>query len=277
MSLDTITTPDGVERWLGCLVPDTFPAADRWADRNVGAVLTLDQIRTQLAGKPSAFGRRTVFKGKKWIRNQYSTSACNGWSTALALSRARVLRGQGTIEDAVILSGSDAYSQMNGGQDQGSHLVAAMKIVVNGIAPESMVPWNKIFSSQISGEAKAIRQKYQGLEPEAVDTQEELASAVLLGFPAVIAVHANGAFNQLDGRGVCQGGNGPGNHSVGADDIRVAPDGTLEFDMFNSWDTTWGDGGRCWLTWARHLRETVKYHRFWILRSATDGGDGPPS
>jgi hypothetical protein len=275
MSLDTITTPDGVERRLGCLVPDTFPTAHpKFGDR-VG-VMSLDAIRAQLAGKPSAFGRRAYFKGKKWIRNQHSTSACNGWSTAGALSRARVLRGLETPETAVILSGSDAYSQMNGGQDQGSHLAAAMGVVTAGIAPESLVPWDRIFSSQISAAAKAERAKYRGFEPEAVDTEEEFATGLLLGYVGIIAVHVAGRYSELDARGVSLGGNGPGNHSVGVDDIRVAPDGTLEYDSPGSWDTTWGDDGRCWFTWNRHLRETVRYHRFWHLRSTTDGGDGPP-
>ena len=279
MSLDTITTPDGVDRRLGCLVPASFPAsAPRWADRvGAGTVLALDQIRAQLAGRPSAFGRRAIFTGRKWIRNQWQFGSCNGWSTALALSRERVLRGQATALDAVILSGADAYSQMNGGQDNGSMLYDGIKVVEAGIAPESMVPYDRIYTSQISAAAKTERAKYRGFEPEAVDSQEEFATALLLGFPGVVAVHVAGAFNSLDGRGVCQGGNGPGNHSVGIDDIRVAPDGTLEFDMFNSWDTTWGDGGRCWLTWNRHLQTTVQYHRFWILRSAIDGGDSPPA
>jgi hypothetical protein len=276
MSLDTITTPDGVDRRLGCLVPTVFPTAyPKFGDRV--KAMSLDAIRAQLAGKPAAFGRRNVFKGRKWIRNQGQFGACNGWSTAGTLSRARVLRGIGTAEDAVILSGADAYSQMNGGQDNGSMLADAMGVVVTGIAPESMVPFDHIYSSQIGAAARAERAKYQGFEVEAVDSQEELATALILGYVGIVAVHVAGNFNNLDGRGVCQGGNGPGNHSVGVDDIRVSPDGTLEFDMPNSWDTTWGEGGRCWLQWDRHLRQTVTNHRFWLLRSTGDGGDSPPA
>jgi hypothetical protein len=273
---DFHTLPDGTQTRLGCLVPAEFPTHHpKFSDRH--AMFTMDQIRQRLANMPTGLGRRLVFNGQKWIRNQRTFGSCNGFSTALALSRARVFRGLETPEDAVILSGADAYSQMNGGRDNGSHLAAGLKVCAEGgIAPESLVPWNHVYDHQISAAAKAERVKYKGFEPEAVDTEEELANGLLLGFPAVVAVHVAGSFDRLDGRGVSMGPNGPGNHSVGIDDLRLAPDGTIEFDMFNSWDTTWGDSGRCRLTWNRHFRETVRYHRFWILRSTIDGGDSPP-
>lgn len=269
------TLPDGTQTRLGCLVPTEFPLHHpKFADR--GTMLTTDEVRTRLANMPNGLGRRAIFTGKKWIRNQGQFGACNGWSTALAESRARVFRGLEPPETATILSGADAYSQMNGGQDNGSHLAAGMAVVTAGIAPESMVAYDRIYTSQISAAAKAERAKYKGFEPEAVDTEDELATALLLGYPAIVAVHVAGGFDQLDGRGVCMGGNGPGNHSVGLDDLRLAPDGTIEFDMFNSWSDSWADSGRTRLTWNRQLRETVKYHRFWILRSTTDGGDSFP-
>lgn len=276
MSADLYVLPDGSQTRLGCLVPDEFPLHHpKFGDRV--RVMSLDEVRRQLADLPDGLGRRKVFAGRKFIRNQRHFGSCNGFSTAAMLTEARVLRGVETVETATVLSGADAYSQMNGGRDQGSHLAAGMKVCAeNGIAPEALVPWDHIYSSQISAAAKAERAKYRGFEPEAVDTEEEFATGLLMGFPGVIAVHVAGAFDRLDGRGVCQGGNGPGNHSVGVDDLRLAPDGTIEYDSPNSWDITWGDGGRCRYTWDRHLRETVRYHRFWLLRSTLDGGDSPP-
>jgi hypothetical protein len=276
MSLDTITTPDGEERRLGCLVPDTFPTGfATFADSFQAEVLTADAVRAALAGKASMWGRRQRFAGKKYVRNQRSFGSCNGWSTAGMLSRQRELRG----EPYVCLSGADAYSQMNGGRDQGSVLADGMRIVeANGIAPEDLVPANQIYTSQISAEAKAARARFKGFKTYAVDTELELASALVLGRVAVVAVHATNAFNQQDGDGVNRGGNGPGNHSVGVQDVRLGPDGTIQFDMVNSWDTDWCDGGHTWLTWERHLRETVKGHRFWVLVSTTDdpGDDSVP-
>jgi hypothetical protein len=266
--LDTVIH-DGEERRLGCLVPDTFPTAARcFADAFQTEMLTLDQVRAHLAafGGRSAYGRRERFAGPTYIRNQRSHGSCNGWSPAGILSRLRALRG----EPYVCLSGADAYSQMNGGRDDGSLLSDAMKIVeANGIAPESLVPWNQIYTHQISAEAKAARARFKGFA-YAVDTEEELATAMLLGRMAVVAVHATDSFMRQDGDGVNLGGNGPGNHSVFQQDIRLQGDGTLNYDMGNSWDVTFCSGGYTWLTFAKHLRETIKHHRFWVLAGTSD-------
>lgn len=275
--LDTILTPDGEERKLGCLVPTAFPAsAPKYGDVFAGEILTLDQIRTALAGRPSMYGRRERFAGATYIRNQRNHGSCNGFSTAGALSRMRELRG----EPYVCLSGADAYSQMNGGRDSGSMLEDGMKIVAaNGIAPESLVPWNQIYTHQISAEAKAARPRFKGFTTYAVDEEAELATALYLGRVCVVAVHAGSAYMQEDADGVCLPSNGPGNHSTGVQDIRVQSDGTLNFDEFGSWDVSNHTGGYTWLTWARHFRESVKYHRFWVLVSTTDDdkdGSVPP-
>lgn len=269
---------NGEERRLGCLVPTHFPTAARtFEDSFSQLMLTKDEIRAELANRPDkvAWKRRQRFAGSKYIRNQHNHGSCNGFSTAAILSRLRELRG----EPYVCLSGADAYSQMNGGRDNGSVLSDGVKVCVNGIAPESLVPWNQIYTSQISEEAKAARKNFKGYQEYAVDSEEELATAMLLGHLGVIAVHATNSYNQQNGDGLNLGGNGVGNHSTGCQDIRLSNDGTIEFDQPNSWDVSWCDGGYSWLRWANHLRETVKYHRFWILVSTgddTSDGSTPP-
>lgn len=267
MPLDIITTPDGVTRYLGCLLPEVFPTeAPKFADAFGSEMLTLDQVRAMLVGKSSMWGRRQRFAGPKYISDQHSTSACNGHSTAHILSRIRELRG----EPYVMLSGADAYSQMNGGRDQGSTLADGMKVCESGIATIDAVPWNQIYSWQISAAAKAERLRFKGFRSYAVDEEEELATALMLGRCAVVAVHATNSFNSEDGDGVNRGVNGPGNHSTGIQDIRLQADGTLNYDQPNSWNTGWCSSGYTWLTWARHFRESVKFHRFWVLVSSTD-------
>lgn len=260
--------PDGEVRRLGCRIPETFPMAEQtFADAFGNEMLTLDQIRSTLAGKASMWGRRERFNGQNYIRNQRNYGSCNGFATAAMESRAREVRG----EPYVCLSGADAYSQMNGGRDNGSALADGLKIIeLNGIAPETLVAWNQIYTSQISAEAKASRARFKGMKSYAVDSEEELATAMILGRFGVIAVHVTNAFYQQDGNGVNMAGNGPGNHATGCQDVRVQSDGTINFDMANSWDVTWLDGGYTWLTWARQLRQTVQNHRFWVLGTTTD-------
>lgn len=269
--IETITEPEtGVERRLGCVVPMVFPTGfTGFADAFPNEMLTWASIKSALAGRPSMWGRRRIFAGKKYIREQHELGSCNGWAVAGRLARLRELRG----EPYVCLSGSDAYSQMNGGRDQGSILADGVKVLeVGGIAPEDMVPYNQIYTHQISAEAKAARSRFKGFKSYAVDTELELASALVLGRVAVVAVHVpNGtAFMKQDGDGINLAGNGHGNHSVGVDDLRLGAHGNLNYDMGNSWGTGYCEGGYTWLTWDRHLRETVKFHRFFVLVSTTD-------
>jgi len=267
MAIESIIGLDGEERRLGCVAPKSFSTKyTAFADAFPNEMLTIDQIRAALVNKPSMWARRERFAGQKYIRNQRNFGSCNGFSTAAMLSRIRELRG----EPYVCLSGADAYSQMNGGHDDGSALQDGMIVVENGIAPEDLVAWNQIYTSQISSEAKASRLRFRGFKVYAVDEELELASALVIGRCCVVAVHVTQSFYQQDGNGVNRGVNGTGNHSVGVHDIRLQSDGTLNYDQPNSWDVTWCTGGYTWLTWNGQLRETVKYHRFWVLVSTTD-------
>lgn len=262
---DTFTLPDGTECGTGCNLPDAFPTGfPKFADRPGAKILTLDQIKATLAGKKSLYNRRELFAGD-WISNQRQTNACNGHATARALSRAIFLRsGQ-----KVLLSGADAYSQMNDNRDAGSTLVRGMGVVQGGVATEETVPWDKIFARQIPRAALSERSRFRGFEVYAADDEEEFATGILAGFVGVVAVHVTRAYHQLDGDGVRRGGNGSGNHAVGIHDLRLLGE-TIQGDEFGSWGTTNGQGGYAWLSWGQHLRETVRYHRFWLLRSALD-------
>lgn len=277
MSTEKHVTPDGVERGLGCLVPQFRPAGFRTFSSAPGmTVLGMDQLRQKVAeGATKNFYNRRVIFGPKWISDQHSTNACNGHSCARALSRGIFVRSG--VE--VLLSGADAYSQMNDNRDEGSTLSDGLKILqANGVARADLVPWNHIYTRQISAEAKADRLRHKGFELYAVDDEEEFASGLLYGFMGVVAVHVQRGYDQQDGNGVCQGGNGVGNHSVIVDDIGILPDGSLVYDQPNSWSPSWGHQGRTYLTWKRHLAQSVKHHRFFLLRGALDDpqGDNPP-
>lgn len=252
---------DGVRRRLGTLLPDQFPVAR--AARDAGMVtFTEAEIRTFLEGIPGerGFHNSAMTFDASWRLDQRQSSGCNGNSTAGALAE-QLFNSTGI---KTLLSGGDAYSQMNGGVDEGSVLSDGMKVVTNGIAPLSLCDNATIFTRDISQQAKAARALYRGHEPLGIDSENELATFVILYRVAIIAVQAGGSFSRLDRHGVSQGDNGPGNHSVFVDDLRLR-NGRIEFHMVNSWSANWGQQGRCWLRWADHLRDTVRNHRFWGL------------
>ena len=261
----------GIVRFLGCLLPDEYPVAMTAAAAGM-RVFTEAEIRDilDLPDGRTLHGSRELFDDS-WILDQHQTSGCNGNSTASALSKRLFIDGN----RKELLSGGDCYSQMNQGVDNGSSLQAGIRVVANGIAPLRLVSNTTIFDRQISAAAKAERSKYRGREPLAVDSELELATALIVNKLAIIAVQAGGKFSQRDEHGVSRGGNGPGNHSVHLDDLRLRA-GAIEFRMVNSWSATWGDHGTIWLQWDRHLRETVTHHRFWTLPTSAVNPDHKP-
>lgn len=264
---------DGQQYGLGLIDPEP-------GESLVGApigfpVRTLDQIRAELAGKPAQFERRKVFD-LSWNLNQARTNACNGHATAGVTARSIYVKTGGRT--IVRLSGADAYSQMNGGRDNGSSLIRGMQVVTNGIATEATVPEDDIYCRRNPDAARAERSRFRGRDPIGVDTEEEFATGLLTGLFGVVAVTVDrrGRYESMDSRGVSMGGNGSGNHAVGIDDIRLAPDGVLEYGQFGSW----GDHvAYIWLRWNQQLRDCVRNHRFWLLEAAIDDpqGDNPPA
>lgn len=261
-------------RRCGTLLPPdgfvtSFPA---FADSGK-PMFSLDEIR-QYAKENDARGRSKF--GDDWIKNQQSHGSCNGFAGAAALTRNRVRRGLARVD----LSGAYLYSLINGGRDQGSLLEDGMRAIqANGVASEKTVPWDAIYPNRQPREATTEAARFKALECYAVKTQEELFSGLLAGFDGVVAVHADNGFMKLDGNGVAGGGNGPGNHAVCVDGYTVLSDGSLVADMPNSWGLQWGDKGRAYLSWPRHLANTVNYHTFYLIRSAIDDPNGvnPPA
>lgn len=251
------------------LLPDDRPNTFRtWAD--YCPVLTLEMIGALLeVTTPS----RVLFDDS-WIRNQGQRGSCNGYAGASALSRCRALRGQ----TPVILSGEFLYASINGGRDVGSMLADGMKsLMENGTCPEDLVPHEEYRFDRISEEAKKAAGNFKALECYRVDTEQELASGLALGFIGVVAVHVGRNFLP-DANGIVYESQGVGNHAVCVDGLRIVG-GECQFDMPNSWGTSWGDNGRGFLTWRRHLASTSSRHAFYLIRSATDDpdSDNPPA
>ena len=258
------TIVDGEMFFTGLQTPAVRPLRfEAYAESQ--PVLTVEQIRDAISD-PERTRRREMFGGPNWIKNQGSRGSCNGYAAAKALERARVLRGL----EHVPLSGEYVYAGINGGRDQGSMLDDGLDwIVKNGAAPESMVPHQEFLWNRIPQAAKNEAARFRAFECYRVDTEIELASGLALGFVGVVAVHAGNSYMRLDANGVRGASSGPGNHAVGVDDVRVL-NGEFQFDEFGSWGLNNGQGGYAFLTWNRHLRTTIQYHAFYLIRATTD-------
>lgn len=237
-----------------------------------GPMLTMDEVVSIAKSKPFT-GRRRF--DKSYVKNQRNKGSCNGFAGARALTKARVRRHLPRVD----LSGAFLYSLINDGQDQGSMLDRGMrKIQEVGVATEATVPWDKIYPSlydKRKADAEALN--YRAFECYGVGTELGLFSALALDFDCVVAVHVMQGFENLNSDGVITSGNGPGNHAVSVDGLDYI-NGELAADMENSWDVTYGQDGRGYLTWNRHLRSSSQYHYFYAIRSTLDGSraDEPP-
>lgn len=263
--IDQIIDEFGEVRRLGSLCPpagfvssfNTFEDEKPvWDDSDIRKVLQ--------QGLPTC---RDIFSGE-WVHDQKSHGSCNGYAAAGALQAARWLRG---IRDGLKLSGAYLYSKMNGGRDQGSALEDGLKNVKKwGIAPADLVPWDQIYPSEQPRNADAEAAKHKGLTCYAVQTRQGFRTAVAAGFPVIVAVHAGRNFQRLNAQGIAGVDSGRGNHATFVLGAKLIG-GTECYDMQNSWNTRYGTGGRCFLTWDS-FAQTFGTHTFYAIASTDDAG-----
>jgi hypothetical protein len=239
------------------------------AYRSANRILSRDQIR-QIVTHPDRTPARQRFPAAQWIRNQGRRGSCQGYATAWALARVRVLAGLPFVP----LSGEFVYAQTNGGRDAGSPLIAGMqKIQEVGTCREDLVKHESYLWRDMNQEARNDASNYRGFECYRVDDESELASGLALGFIGVVCVHASSSYRRLNSRGVRGASRGRGNHAVGVQDVRLGPDGEFELDEVGSWGRSNGQDGYAWLNWDDHLEAPNQYHANYLIRAATDSKD----
>lgn len=267
-----ILTVDGQEFRTGLLLPQDLTTA--FAPYvTAGPMLSMDEIIEAVKTRPKV-GRKQF--GRKWIKNQRSYGSCQGFASALAVSRSRVRRGL----DPVFLSGAYAYSLVNGGVDRGSTLENGMRACQLGYATEETVPWDKVFRGRYdTKKADEEAKRFMAFEVYSATSELELFSGLVNDFTAVVAVHAGRNFTSLSREGVAGWDSGPGNHAVGCDGAFLVGSKTLAADHFGSWSESVHDGGYAGLTWQDHFSRTTKNHLFYLIRSTLDDpeADNPPS
>lgn len=224
---------------------------------------TDDQIKT-IISDPNRQASRITFD-KTWILNQGQFGSCCPTATAGALSRAMFRRGLAKL----LLSGAYLYSKINGGRDSGSALEDALDAVQQfGIAPLSVVPPTEIYPRLQPQNADTEAAKHKALVAFPVATLGGLRSALAAFMPCITALQAGNNFQNLNADGVCGVDAGSGDHSVGTDDIKFV-NGVWLYDMFNSWDTTFGQDGRGYLT-NNHFASTFGTNTFFAIASTEE-------
>lgn len=263
---DQLFELDGMFVRTGNLVNEVRPASLTTVADSMG-VLSKDQVAKQIATRKAARKRY----GPNWIKNQGRRGSCNAYAAAAATERARDARRLPRVE----LGPEFLYAQINGGRDSGSHLDRGMKAMETiGCPPKEFVKYESYLKSQQSPEAVANAGRFRILEPYAINSEEELATALALGFPCVVACHVTNNWMKLDRNGVVLATDGPGNHAICVDDVRINSLGEYEFDHAGSWGTRYGQDGRGWTTWRRHYRTPSRYHQFYAIRSTIDDPQG---
>lgn len=276
-SLDCIVGPEGNLIKLGLLKPDESVPNVFASIESSPLMLDADAIKKAVTGFANRKRAREIW-GDDWIKDQDGIGACQGYASASAVERARWLRGQVDVK----LSGDFAYALVNGGRDNGSQLANGLReCQETGYAPEStpgLVRWEYRLS-RMPAAAKEAAKRFRGFEGYVATTEAGLYSGLAQGFVGVIAVHVAGQYSRLDRHGISLGPNGPGNHAVCVDDLIYDTQiGGYKIDSPNSWKLSWGDRGRCYYTWDRHLRQTSRNHKIYLLRSASDDheAENPP-
>lgn len=259
---------------LGCNVPDTFPLMLPSITTAPGfRIWTKQEIEAFIGNKPVK--RRQQFAGPNWIVNQKSLGSCNGAAAVGSLRRNMATSGR---NDVPHLCWEFVYAQINGGVDQGSQLIHGMKSLQEKGAPPLDTTKHPIGKHYKSGQFDAAdHEAAKAFKAEAcfaIDDELELATFVLSGGSAVVAVHVGNNFTNLNAKGIAGAANGPGNHAVVVDDVEII-DGELAFDMANSWSLDYGTDGRAYLVWDKHFVRTAAHHRFYAIVAASNPGGVP--
>lgn len=272
-------TGDGDVRKLGLLLPKEPPKAfANFGDKvELFDESTLKKIFSD-SGRTKARDRF----GDEWIKDQDGRGACQGYMTANMQERARVRAGQDRVE----LSGDFSYAMVNGGRDGGSHLHEGMaSIQKHGTASQAIMEQKGLKweyrKSQIPQAVFDDALRFRAVVGECyyLNSEQEILTAIAKDYDVGVAVHVAGGFSQMDGEGISKGGNGPGNHAVCVDDaVYSTRSGEWLLDDPNSWGLNWGNRGRIYLTFKRHLQQSIRVHRFYAIRAAMDDphGENPP-
>lgn len=196
----------------------------------------------------SEVGPFDCYKGLGYkIKDQNGRGACMGHGTATAMEVAyRLAYGQWKW-----LSAWYCYATINGGRDGGATVGDAFRSVQeNGICPEEMVPYAEFRLNRIGAEAKAAAKLHRAENIYRIETEADLFTADCLGDPVAFGTMIGGGFSRVDKEGVPGGGFiGGGGHAMCIYGGYKVVNGVRHYRVINSWGTSYGIEGCCFMNW----------------------------
>lgn len=269
--VDYVETEDG--RWATGLMLPINPPTLAPCFEDCFAVMSTTDVRKIVDSEAFAFGQKMF--DQSWTTNQNGYGSCAAYGAASALSKAIWLRGVGRVD----LSGDYLYSLVNGGRDRGSLLSENMTALMNrGVALRETVKLGQIYRRQYNAAvADAEAKRFRGHELFEVSSEEEMATALALRMPVVVAIHVTRRWREFDRDNVLAECNGVGNHCEHVDDIKYdTRRGCFLFRKATSHGVNYNPahGGYCWTLWADHYRQTIRNHKFYAVPAAIDDPQG---
>lgn len=246
-----LNPPDGPRPLNAPRIPDKF-------------LVTKAQLEKQLSN-PKRTPRRKLFSGNDWVRNQNGTGSCNGQAAAVAVMMARYLRGQKYVR----LSGAGLYAFMNDGRDNGSGLEEGRLLieqkgvpVSDGLNDGAFYLQRNIPKANVDSMARFRVSTYR------LDTRDDHLSALYWDMIVVAAIHVGRGFSTPDRNGIIGLSSGPGNHAIIIKDYAWL-NGDWAFDLHNSHNVTYVDGGSAWTRWD-HYKRPNEVHSHYAIHTTID-------
>lgn len=234
---------DGIERKLG-LLPPTPEALKRRSRLKSFSDFLGEKGLTILAKDLWKEVKHKGLSDPKFVLDQHNSSGCVGYSEAAAEMKIRALRGMPFER----LSGSFTYAHINGGSDSGAMILDALESACkNGHALESEFNYPQLFLRQIPQGVKETALSRRSIMALPVNTLEEVATALQMGFIVQAGVQVDGSFNSFDSNGISGARGQYANHSIHLCGM-VNIGGEWVYEMPNSWGL-WGPfrNGTCYL------------------------------
>lgn len=193
------------------------------------------------------------------VKDQGSYGACVGHSTASSLEFALACQGIYKFP----LSAWFPYAILCNGVDRGASILESLQLIeTKGCAPESDVPYGTINPIRLSQQSYADALNFRLEVGAELKTWEQIRTAVALNQAVVLSVRAGANWSNVGGDFAPPVNKGPGNHAVFVGGgISRSPKWGLLLKMQNSWGTSWGDKGYCWLAQA-HIESVNWFEAF---------------